>query len=227
MPSRRAAAPRPAITVDVVIFRLHATQLEMLIVKRAAPPFKGRWAIPGGFVHIDEALEAAARRELFEETGLLNVFLEQLYTFGNPKRDPRGRVISVAYYALIGGTQPLRAGDDAAAARWCAVDDLPQLAFDHRHIANYALKRLRYKLEYTAVGFQLLPPTFTLAELQSVYEIVLGESLDKRNFRRRLLETNVLEATGAYRNGPVGPRARLYRYRRDAIAESKARRLFP
>lgn len=219
---------RPALTVDVVIFRLREGQLETLLIRRAALPYRGRWAIPGGFVRADESLDAAARRELLEETGIKDVFLEQLYTFGDPRRDPRGRVVTVAYFALTTAAQPPpRAGDDAVEARWHAMPSLPELAFDHKQILAYALRRLRYKLEYTAVGFELLSDEFTLAELQAAYEIILDEPLDKRNFRRRLLEANVIEETGKYRSGQVGPRAQLYRYRTDAVAEVKARRLFP
>jgi 8-oxo-dGTP diphosphatase len=219
-----------ALTVDVIIFRLHGGELQTLLIKRGGPPYKGRWAIPGGFVHPDESVDAAARRELSEETGLKEVYLEQLYTFGEPKRDPRGRVVTVAYFALTTSADAVpRAGDDAAEARWHPMNDLPPLAFDHADILAYALKRLRYKLEYTAVGFELLPEEFTLTELQTAYEIVLGEELDKRNFRRRLLEADppIIEETGKYRTGQVGPRAQLYRYRDDAVAEVKARRLFP
>lgn len=223
---------RPALTVDLVIFRLQAEQLETLLVRRANDPFKGKWAISGGFVHEDEGLEEAARRELAEETGLGGFYLEQLYTFGAPNRDPRGRVVTVAYFALLPSTATAQAGDDADEVGWFALDDLPALAFDHSEIVNYALQRLRYKLEYTAVGFQLLPAEFTLTELQAAYEIVLDlkkpeDKLDKRNFRRRILEANVIEETGRYTSGKVGPKAMLYRYRTDAVAEVKARRLFP
>jgi 8-oxo-dGTP diphosphatase len=185
------------------------------------------WAIPGGFVRIDESLEDAAQRELEEETGVHDVYLEQLYTFGDRGRDPRGRVVTVAYFALVPTdvVQP-HAGHDASDARWWSVYDLPPLAFDHADILTYALQRLRYKLEYTAVGFELLPGTFTLSELQSAYEIILGEELDKRNFRRKILSADVIEATGEYRTGEGRP-AKLYRFRDDAVAEIKTRRLFP
>jgi 8-oxo-dGTP diphosphatase len=154
--------------------------------------------------------------------------LEQLYTYGDPPRDPRGRVVTVAYFALIPADAPFRAegGSDARQARWFAVDCLPELAFDHAEIIDYALRRLRYKLEYTAAGFELLPDEFTLTEIQHTYEMILGETLDKRNFRRRILGAGIIEPTPHMRSGEGRP-ARLYRYRPDAVAEVKARRLFP
>jgi 8-oxo-dGTP diphosphatase len=218
--------PYPATSVDVVIFTLRADDLQVLLVRRKHAPFEGRWAIPGGFVEADESLEAAARRELKEETGVRDVYLEQLYTFGDPKRDPRGRVVTVAYLALVPAPLAVQAGDDASDARWWSVYKLPSLAFDHAKILQYAQQRLRYKLEYTAAGFQLLPPSFTLTEIQKAYEIVLGEPLDKRNFRRRIAEADILEETGASTLSRGRP-AKLYRFRDDAVAEVKARRLFP
>jgi 8-oxo-dGTP diphosphatase len=223
-----ASADRLAVTTDVVIFSLRQDDLKVLLIRRAAPPFKGRWAIPGGFVNPNESLDQAALRELEEETGVRDMYLEQLYTFGAPRRDPRGRVITVAYFALVADDIAPRAGDDAAEAVWQSVYDLPDLAFDHADILKYALQRLRYKLEYTSIGFELLPNEFTLTELQTAYEIVLGEKLDKRNFRRRILEAGVLTETNRYRQeGGQGRPARLYRYKRNAVTEVKARRLFP
>ena len=216
----------PAVTVDVVMLTLHQDQLQVLLIKRDVTPFRGRWAIPGGFVHVDESLENAARRELKEETGVTDVYLEQLFTFGEPKRDPRGRVITVAYIALLSAPLTVRAASDAREARWWSVSELPPLAFDHTQIVNYALMRLRYKLEYSAVGFRLLPDSFTLSELQKAYEIILNEPLDKRNFRRRIIEAKVIEPLAEIRTGEGRP-ARLYRFRSDAVAEVKARRLFP
>ncbi len=218
---------RPSVTTDVVIFTLQDEDLQVLLIRRKHSPFEGMWATPGGFVHIDESLEEAALRELEEETGVRDVYLEQLYTFGDVDRDPRGRVITVAYFALVPTTAiDPHAGSDAAEARWWSIYNLPPLAFDHNVILAYALKRLRYKLEYSAVGFELLPESFTLSELQTAYEIVLGEELDKRNFRRKILRADVIEETGAYQSGEGRP-ARLYRFRDDAVAEIKARRLFP
>jgi 8-oxo-dGTP diphosphatase len=175
------------VAVDLVIFTIRDGALHALLIERALPPFEGRWALPGGFILRGESLADAALRELGEETGVRNVYLEQLYTFGDPDRDPRGRVVSVAYYALISADRaPLSAGSDASAARWWPVADHPPLAFDHREILAYAVERLRNKLEYTTVGFQLLPPKFTLTQLQQVYEAILGRALDKRNFRRKM-----------------------------------------
>ncbi|HEY4688040.1 MAG TPA: NUDIX domain-containing protein [Anaerolineae bacterium] len=214
------------VTVDVVIFTLRNDDLQVLLVKRKIAPYAGRWAIPGGFVGLNEPLEDAARRELSEETGVHDVYLEQLYTFGDPRRDPRGRVITVAYFALVPAPLAVQAGSDASDARWWSMYNLPSLAFDHARILEYALTRLRYKLEYTAVGFQLLPPAFTLSELQKAYEIILGVQLDKRNFRRKILEAEIIEETGEYRTGDGRP-AMQYRFRPNAVAETTARRLFP
>jgi 8-oxo-dGTP diphosphatase len=224
-----SAYDRPSVTVDVVIFSLIEEELQVLLVRRKYPPFGGMWAIPGGFVQIDESLEDAAARELEEETGVTNVYIEQLYTFGTPDRDPRTRVITVAYFALVPYTDvDHRPGDDAEATGWFSMNALPQqLAFDHDEILDYALTRLRYKLEYTSVGFQLLPDEFTLSELQHAYEIILEEELDKRNFRRKILSSGILEKTGKKKQEVEGRPAMLYRYQADAIAEVKARRLFP
>ncbi len=218
--------PRPSVTVDVVIFTLRDNDLQVLLIKRGHAPFRGRWALPGGFVRMEESLAEAARRELAEETGVTDVYLEQLYTFGEPDRDPRGRVISVAYVALVPAPMAVHGSSDVGEAAWWPVKELPPLAFDHTSIVQYALMRLRYKIEYSSVGFRLLPPEFTLSELQKAYEIVLAEPLDKRNFRRRIIEAGVIEPLEQVRAGEGRP-ARLYRFRPDAVAEVKARRLFP
>jgi 8-oxo-dGTP diphosphatase len=200
------------VTVDVVVFTIRDGALHVLLVRRAAPPFAGRYAIPGGFVHEDESLEAAARRELAEETGVRDVYLEQLYTFGDPGRDPRGRVITVAYFALIASDDvPLQAGTDAAEARWFPVASRPALAFDHGKILDVALERLRNKLEYTTVGFQLLSAKFTLTELQAVYEAILDRRLDKRNFRRKIDLLGIVTPLREHRRTGRKP-ARLYRF---------------
>jgi len=200
------------LTVDIVIFTIEQGALKVLLVKRGIEPFTGQYAIPGGFVLENESLDQAAMRELREETGVAEVYLEQLYSFGDPKRDPRGRVITVAYYALISAEHSqLRAGSDAAATAWFAVDAVPDLAFDHPKILEYAVERLRNKLEYTTVGFQLLPEKFSLSELQEVYEAILGKKLDKRNFRRKLALLKILKPTAEYRRDGRKP-ARLYRF---------------
>jgi 8-oxo-dGTP diphosphatase len=214
------------VTVDIVIFALRDDDLQVLLIKRKYPPFENTWAIPGGFVQARESLEDAAARELFEETGVRGVHIEQLYTFGTVNRDPRGRMITVAYIALVPKPLAVQAGSDTTDAQWKSVYELPTMGFDHDEIVRYALQRLRYKLEYTAIGFQLLPPNFTLSELQHAYETVLGESLDKRNFRRRILQAEVIEETGQMHTGDGRP-AKLYRYVQNAIAEVKSRRLFP
>lgn len=220
---------RPSVTVDVVIFSLIEDQLKVLLVKRKQWPFQGMWAIPGGFVQMNESLHEAAERELAEETGVENVYIEQLYTFGQPDRDPRTRVITIAYFAIVpaDAIKQHQAGSDAAETAWHAMSNLPELAFDHALILEYALTRLRYKLEYTTVGFELLPDVFTLSELQHAYELILGEALDKRNFRRKILSADILEDTGKKKREGEGRPAQLFRYKKDAITEVKARRLFP
>jgi ADP-ribose pyrophosphatase YjhB (NUDIX family) len=200
------------VTVDIVIFTLREGSLQVLLVKRGVPPFEGQYAIPGGFIRGDESLEEAALRELHEETGVRNVFLEQLYTFGDPKRDPRGRVITVAYYALIASDKlSLVAGADAAEAQWFPASGVPTLAFDHKSILDYALERLGNKLEYTTVGFQLLPKEFTLVELQAVYEAILARPLDKRNFRRKLALLGILKPLRKWQRTGRKP-AQLFRF---------------
>jgi 8-oxo-dGTP diphosphatase len=212
--------PRPSVTCDVVILTLIDGGLRVLLVKRHNWPFEGMWAIPGGFLNIDEGLEEAARRELEAETKVKDIFLEQLYTFGDVGRDPRTRVITVVYYALIDAAR-LNVKTDAAAADtcWFSLYELPPLAFDHQQILAYTLERLRGKLEYTTIGFQLLPPEFTLSELQVVYEAILHRKLDKRNFRKKILSTDILEDTDLTKmEGPHRP-ARLYRFRPTAARE--------
>lgn len=184
---------KPSLTVDVIIFTIKNKELKVLLVKRDIEPFKGRWAIPGGFVRIDESLEDAAKRELTEETGVKDVYLEQLYTFGEPKRDPRGRVITVSYMALINSDDvKLKATTDVSDVRWFSVSKLPELAFDHNKILSYALKRLKWKFEYTTVAFSFLPKEFTISQAQTIYEIVFNKKFDKRNFTKKLLSLNIL-----------------------------------
>lgn len=203
----------PAIAVDTIIFTVGADDLLVLLVRRRGAPYAGHWAIPGGFVGADESLDEAAARELHEETSVNDVYLEQLYTFGEPGRDPRGRVISVTYYALVRHALEVQGGDDAADARWFPLRALPPLAFDHQTILDYALERVRRKVEYTNIVYSLLPDTFTLTELQRVYELILGRELDKRNFRKKFGSLDLIEPTGVLRRDGAHRPAKLYRFR--------------
>jgi 8-oxo-dGTP diphosphatase len=210
---------RPSVTVDIVIFTVINNDLKVLLIKRGLPPFVGHWALPGGFVHMDESLEEAARRELKEETGVESkeVYLEQLYTFGEPKRDPRTRVITVAYYALVDSTKikPHVTGmEKIEAVQWFHAHEPPEkMAFDHRQILEYALKRLKYKLEYTAVGLELLPEHFTLTDLQKLYEEILNEKIDKRNFRKKIISMSIIESVRKFKKGVHRP-AMLYSFKK-------------
>lgn len=222
--SHPADFPRPMVTVDVVVFTIIEDDLKVLLVERGVEPFKGSWAIPGGFVALDESVDAAARRELSEETNVSDVYLEQLYTFGAPERDPRGRVISVAYFALISAERrELAAATDTVAVDWFSASDLPALAFDHAQIVDYALQRLRFKLDYTSAGFQLLPKKFTLSQLQRMYEVILKKPLDKRNFRKKILTMEILEPLNeTYSEGAHRP-AQLYAYSEEEFTRFKDR----
>ncbi len=219
-------AQLPAIAVDIVIFTLIQEELKVLLLQRMHPPFQGYWALPGGFVGVDESLEEAARRVLREKGKVDDIYLEQLYTFGDPARDPRARIVTVAYFALVAEDKLDTRGRAAGRVAWHSAYDPPPLGFDHQQIVRYAIQRLRYKLEYSAVAFQLLPDTFTLTDLQNAYEHILREKLDKRNFRRKVLSTGILEETGDLRIGDHRP-AKLYRFSDDATLEGQARRLFP
>jgi 8-oxo-dGTP diphosphatase len=219
--------PRPAVAVDLVILTIIDAQVRVLLVKRKEHPFKGGWALPGGFVRVGEKdqgedLDGAARRELHEETGLEadRVLMEQLYTFGKAGRDPRMRVISVAYVALVRpDLAPIvRAGGDVSDADWFSIDQLKkvELAFDHRDIVDLAVARIRGKLEYSNIAFDLVPLTFTIPELRNVYSIVLDKEMDPGNFRRkfnRLLEDGVLEKAPGKRITASKP-ATVYRFKR-------------
>lgn len=198
---------RIQVTVDLVIFTVHESALKVLLVKRSAQPFKGRMEIPGVVIRQDESLDQAAMRELKEETKTRQAYLEQLYSFGEPRRHPRSRVVTIAYYALIPADKMQRVSGDG----WRSVDRLPPLAFDHRRIIEYATQRLRNKLEYSTAGFQLLPKKFTLSELQAVYETILGKKLDKRNFRKKMNLLGILKPLKEWRRTGRKP-ARLYTF---------------
>ena len=206
--------PHPAVTVDVAIFTVYGDSLRILLIKRKNPPHQGAWALPGGFVEIDESLKHAAWRELREETGINAAHLEQFYTFGHPRRDPRERVITVAYLALLPPDKAaVAAGSDAELAEWFDVEGLPELAFDHPKIIARAMHRLREKLDDSGLVFQLLPESFTLPDLRRAIELIRGETLDRRNFRKRMLKQGAIEPTGELaRRGPHRP-AKLYRAR--------------
>ncbi|GAP14061.1 hypothetical protein LARV_01823 [Longilinea arvoryzae] len=206
------------IDVYVVVFTLRENRLQVLLNDL---PSAGAWQIPGLALPTDLSLEETAAQCVAKYTGLHEAYLEQLYTYGDPDRN----AVSVVYFALVPADSLLTPLDESA-ADWFPVDTLPPLILDHGDILTYALRRLRYKLEYSAVGFELLPDYFSLSELQSTYEIILGEKLDKRNFRRRILQAGIIESTPRRRTGEGRP-AQLYRYRPDAVAEVKARRLFP
>ncbi len=228
---------RPSVTVDVALLTVEDGALSTLLVKRAEHPFKGRLALPGGFVRMDESLEDAAGRVLAAKAKMETPFLEQLYTFGAPKRDPRMRIVTVAYYALVDAhsLSSARASQDAVVARvvvpWkgeargsgaAQVNDKDgqphALAFDHAEILGMAVKRVRGKLDYSPIGFQLLPEKFTLLELQNVHETLLGRSLNKDSFRRRMLASGQLHATGKSTSGTAHRPAELYRFsKRSAV----------
>ncbi len=204
--------PHPAVTVDVVIFTIRNDDLKVLLIKRAQQPFVGCWALPGGFVEIDESLVDAAKRELLEETGVAAAYLEQLYTFGAPKRDPRERVISVAYYALMpSDALEIKAASDAEGVGWFGIGELPKLAFDHSDILGMALTRLSAKLDYSTIAFQLMPDEFTMPELRHLYELITREEIDARNFSKRILALDAIEPTGKERREGAHRPAKLYR----------------
>lgn len=211
---------RPALTVDCVVFGLDDEDLKVLLIERDLPPFEGQWALPGGFVRVDESLDDAALRELGEETGLKKVFLEQLYTVGDLDRDPRERVVTVTYYALVRlSSHKVKAATDARQALWFAIDDVPKLAFDHQKIMTMAHERLRGKVRYQPIGFELLPQKFTLRQLQHLYEVILDRELDKRNFRKKILGMEILEELDELETDVAHRAARLYRFDKKAYRQ--------
>jgi len=216
-----------SIDVRVVVFGLREEHLQVLLFACQPNAAGGLWELPGSPVPDGKSLDETATESVLRLSGLREAYLEQLYTYGEANRCPTGRLISVAYFAII----PARAAglpieQNECRSKWFAIFELPELVMDHEEMLTYALRRLRYKLEYTALGFQLLPEYFSLSELQRTYEMILGETLDKRNFRRRILQAGIIEETNRLRGGEGRP-ARLYRYRPDAVAEVKTRRLFP
>ena len=201
------------VAVDIVVFTIEAGRLCVLLIEVKRPPFEGRSALPGGLIGAQETLDAAAVRELAEKTGMTDVYMEQLYTFSAPRRDPAGRVVAAAYLALVPAEGVhLRTPAKYAGMGWFHVDELPRLAFDHEEMVRYAVQRLRYKLEYTNVAYSLLPESFTLSELQRAYEAILDRALDPRNFRKRITGLRLITPTGEERRGGAHRPAQLYRF---------------
>ena len=214
--------PRPAVTTDCVIFGYDGKELKVLLIERGIGPFKGCWAFPGGFLNMDEDALAGARRELKEETGLEDAFIEQFHTFSEPGRDPRGRVITIAHYALV-KIQEVEGGDDAAQARWFPIGEVPPLAFDHDRILRMAMSRLKERIHFEPVGFELLPDVFTMPQLQNLYEAILEVHFDRRNFASKMLKLGILEDTG---DRPAGASSRIpvsYRFNKEKYNELKAK----
>lgn len=204
---------RVGVAVDVVVFTVESGRLSVLLIQVKRPPFEGRWALPGGLIGEAETLEEAAARELAEKTGMEDVYMEQLYTFSAPRRDPAGRVVAAAYLVLVPAEGVLlRTPEKYAGIGWFDVSALPHLAFDHEEMVSYAVQRLRYKLEYTNVAYSLLPESFTLSELQRAYESILGRALDPRNFRKRITSLGLIEPTGEERRGGAHRPAHLFRF---------------
>ena len=212
--------PHPSVTTDCVIFGFDGTRMKVLLVQRGIEPYKGRWAFPGGFLQMDESAEEGALRELREETGLSGAFIRQFHTFSAPDRDPRERVITIAFYALV-RIEEVTGGDDAADARWFALDEVPQLAFDHDQILRKAEQALRQQIHFEPVGFELLPEKFTLRELQNLYEAILGVRFDKRNFSNKINRLGLLEPLDEKVNPSRKKEATLCRFNKTKYDELK------
>lgn len=203
----------PLVTVDISLFTIQDNRLKVLLIKRKSAPFEHMWAIPGGFIHVGETLKEASLRRLYDETHVENIYLEQLEAFGKPNRDPRARVITIAFYALVSDEQlNPEAHANAEDVGWHCVSELPELAFDHQHIVEVALERLKHELENSSIAFQLLPSRFTLSELQRVYELILEKEMDKRNFRKKILASGVLQDTGETKMEGYHRPAQLYSF---------------
>jgi 8-oxo-dGTP diphosphatase len=219
MDTKSGQCEQTGVTVDLALFTVNEKKLKVMLVKRAESPFRDHWAMPGGFIMNGESLEEAAQRVLKEKAGVKDVYMEQLYTFGAPDRDPRARVITVAYFALIPWThlnQP--ESEKVADLTWVHVDQLPKLAFDHKDILSYAVRRLRAKASYSNIVYGLMPKHFRLSELQTMYEIIIDDKLDKRNFRKRMLATGLLRETGKKDLSGAHRPARLYQFKKMEIA---------
>lgn len=212
--------PHPAVTSDCVIFGFNGKKLQVLLIKRGIEPFKGRWAFPGGFIKMHETAEEGARRELREETGLENAYIQQFHTFSDPHRDPRERVITIAFYALV-KIQDVKGGDDAVAAQWFPLDEIPALAFDHDYILRMAIQKLREEIHFHPIGFELLPEKFTIKELQTLYETILGISFDRRNFSKKILHLEILTELEETIWPTPKREAKLYKFNAEKYGELK------
>ena len=212
--------PHPAVATDCVIFGFDGVSIRVLLIERGIEPYRGRWAFPGGFMKIDETAGECARRELEEETGLKEALVEQFYTFTDVHRDPRERVLSIAHYALVRLSE-VRGGDDAANARWFALDEIPSLAFDHDRILRMALDKLKERICFEPVGFELLPEVFTMSELQNLYEAILGVKFDRRNFYNKMLKLGILSEVEKRPQGIPTRVANKYRFNATSYFELK------
>ncbi|WP_460217796.1 NUDIX hydrolase [Psychroserpens sp. MEBiC05023] len=212
------------VAVDAVVFGYESKgDLSVLLIKRGVDPFKNTWALPGGLVLENESLEAAVKRELKEETGVKIDYLEQLYTFGKPKRDPRNRVVSVSYFALVRPNHfKIKADTDATEAKWFSVNKLPKLAFDHKTIFSTAEKRLKGKLLYQPIGFDLLSAEFPFSDLEHLYTTILGQAIDRRNFRKKIMSFGIIEETNKMHKEGSGRPAKLFKFNKkkyDALVD--------
>ena len=206
--------PHPAVTTDCVIFGFDGSELQVLLIERGIEPFKGKWAFPGGFLNMDETAGEGAMRELKEETGLENAYIEQFNTYSEPGRDPRERVITIAHYALV-RIQEVKGGDDAAKAQWFPIDEVPQLAFDHDKILRDAMRKLRERIHFEPIGFELLPEKFTMKELQILYESILGVKFDRRNFAKKMMHYELLNQLDETVRPTAKRDALLYSFNKD------------
>lgn len=212
--------PHPSVTTDCVIFGFDGAKLKVLLVQRGIEPYKGHWAFPGGFLKMDESAEEGALRELYEETGLEGAYIRQFHAFSAPDRDPRERVITIAYYALV-KMQDVKGGDDAADARWFALDEVPQLAFDHDMMLRMAEQSLRQQIHFEPIGFELLPKEFTIRELQNLYEAILDIRFDRRNFYNKMKRLEILEQMDETVNPTQKKEAFLFRFNKGKYEELK------
>ena len=214
--------PHPSVTTDCAIFGFDGTRLNILLVERGIEPFKGRWALPGGFLRMDETALMGAKRELYEETGLKNAYIHQFHTFTDPNRDPRERVITIAYYALVRISE-VKGGDDAAKAQWFPLNEIPSLAFDHDRILRQASAELRKQIHFEPIGFELLPEKFTMTQLQHLYEAILGVKFDRRNFANKMLKLGLLTELKERITLVNKKEAFLYQFNPESYAELKAK----